>query len=695
MAAQLAGSSSIDTDWFGLTSRNARYSNLNFSLSEGKDGSTYFLSMGYRNQQNATLGNELKQYTATLKYQTKLSEKVRLNTTISPALMRREGLDNFSANAYLPPNISPYNADGSFATFQNLFNPLAVLAQNEDKSQSITTNGQVDLQYDITPQLYVRTAVGGNFFQSKQEQYQSKDNGSGSNVGGRLRIYDRVTYNWTSFAQVGYTPKLKNDQRFLLLAGMELSDKYTSLLNGTGTGFSYDKIRELSLANVRTSASSKISDATVSYYSQMNYDLRRKYYVTLSGRADQSSLFGGDKRMALNAAIGAGWNISNEDFLQDITFIDFLRLRASFGSAGNSRIGSYASRGMYDLTKENYEGQIGARPNATAAENPDLGWETNYKTNIGLDVTLLDRLQLTVEVYQNNIHNLITSVEVPLETGFTTIPINTGNMRNRGLDFNISYLWLKEKSFNWRTVINGGFNRNKVMSFNNPLAADYAETTGNYVGNALRVGYSTNTIWGVRWAGIDLEDGLDRFYTPAGAIVDRAQIRQMGVQGYQILGNSLPTIQGGMVNAISWNNIFFSFNIQYNVGASKLVPTTRFETGNTLTHSNKYIDLLNRWQQQGDITYIPKLSTALPLRNSSQYLYDLTFLKLSNVSLGYALDDAWTKRNKIPKLSFNVNVTNLFYWFKDKGPTGGNGIRELRFNYPETRNFSVGIQATL
>lgn len=694
-ATQLAGSSTIDTDWFGLTSRNARYNNLNVSLSGGKDGSTFYLSMGYRNQENATPGNELQQYTATLKYQTKLSDKIKLNTTITPTLMRREGLDNFSANAYLPPNISPYNADGSFATFMNLYNPSAVLAQNEDKSQTITTNGQLDLQYDITPELYVRTAVGGNFFQSRQELYQSKENGTGSTVGGRLRIYDRLTYNWTSFAQMGYSPKLTGNQRFLVLAGMELRDQYTALLYGLGTGFSYDRIRELSLANTRTSASSKISDATVSYYTQLNYDLQKKYYVTISGRADQSSLFGGDKQMALNAALGAGWNISNEDFLRDIESINFLRLRASFGSTGNSRIGSYASRGMYDLGNVNYEGQIGATPAATAAENPDLGWETNYKTNIGLDISLFDRLQFTLELYQNNIHNLITSVEVPLETGFSGIPINTGNMRNRGLDFNVSYAWLKDKAFHWRTTFNGGFNRNKVLSFNNPLAEVYASRTGNYVGNALRVGYSTNTIWGVRWAGVDPEDGLDRFYTPAGDVVNRAQITAMGADAYQILGNSLPTIQGGMVNALNWRNISLSFNLQYNIGTSRLVPTTRFEVGNSLAHSNKVVDLMYRWQQSGDRTDIPKLTTALPVRNSSQYLYDLTHLKLSNVSLGYALNNDWTKRLNIPNLSFHFNVTNLFYWYKDKSPEGRNGIRELRFTYPETRNFSFGMQMTL
>lgn len=693
VATNLAGSPTIDTDWFGLTSRNARYSNINFSLSGGNNGSTYLLSMGFRDQQNASPKNGLKQYTASLKYQTKLSDKVRISTTITPTLMRREGIDNFSANAYLPPNIAPYNADGSYGTILNVPNPLAVLAQNEDRSQTITTNGHIDLQYDISPVLYIRTAIGGNFFQSKQETYLSKENGSGSTAGGRLRVFDRLSYHWTSFAQIGYTPHLPEGHRFLLIAGTELRDQYTSLLSGIGTGFSYDRIRSISLAATRNAASSKMSDATVSYYTQMNYDLHKKYYMTLSGRADQSSLFGGDKRLALNVALGTGWNISNEGFMRDIKSIDFLRLRASVGSTGNSRIGTYASRGMYSFG-EDYAGIGTAIPDAGAAENPELGWETNLKTNIGLDMTLLDRLQLTAEFYQNTIFNMITNADVPFETGYSSMPLNTGKMRNRGMDFSVSYSWLKGKALKWRTSLNGGFNRNKILSFTNPLALQYAATSTSYVGNGLRVGHSTNTIWGVRWAGVDPQDGMDRFYTPGGEKVTEKEIRALGQQAYQVLGNSFPTIQGGMVNTFNWDRLSFSFNLLYNIGASMLIPTTRLEVGNTLNHSNKAVDLMYRWRQPGDVTDIAKLMPVVPVRNSSQFLYDLTYLKLSNVSLGYALNNAWTKRNKIPNLSVTFNVTNLFYWYKDKTPKGRNGIREMRFQYPETRNFSFGIQTS-
>lgn len=694
VATQLAGSTTIDTDWFNLTTRNAQYRNYNASISGGKEGNNYFVSFGYRDQENASPGNGLKQYTSNLRFLNTLSDKLKMTTVFTPTMMRRDGIDVFDA-IYLPPNINPYNADGSYSTLLNVPNPLAVLAQNEDQSQTISTNARIELQYDISPTLYMRTALGGNFRQSKQQTYESGQNATGSTVNGRLRIFDRLTYNWTSFAQIGYKPTLLGDQRLLAIAGMELRDQYTNLHLGTGSGFSYERLRNLNLAANREAYSSKMSDATVSYYSQVNYDLKKKYYATLSARADESSIFGGDKRMAVNGALGFGWNISNEAFLSERQYIDFLRLRLSFGSTGNSRIGSYASRGLYTFNTVTYAGHVGARPTTGAAENPDLGWETNYKTNVGLDIALFGKLRFTLEAYQNYIVNLISSVDVPLETGSQSISVNTGNMWNRGMDFSLSVDWLKNKPISWESTFVGGFNRNKILSFNNPMAADYAATSTSTVGTGLRVGYSTNAIWGVKWAGIDSETGGELFYTPAGDVVTKATMQSMGVSAYQILGNTLPIMQGGMVNTFAWKGLSFSFNLQYNIGGSKLIGTRYLKDGNNLPHSNMAIDIYDRWQQSGDQTVIPKLMLGASVNNSSRFLYDFTHLKLSNLSLAYALQDEWRKQHKLPRTSFTFNVTNLFYWYKDESPAGRNGIKEFRFTFPETRIFSFGAQITI
>ncbi|WP_367210103.1 SusC/RagA family TonB-linked outer membrane protein [Sphingobacterium sp. R2] len=694
-ASKKAGSNSIDTDWFGLTSRNARYDNINLSLSGGKGKDTYYLSMGYRNQQNASPGNGLKQYTGSIRYYNQFSDKLQMTTTISPALMRREGLDQFANAAYMPPNIPPYQEDGSYSTFLGLVNPVAALAENTDKALAFTGTARIELQYALLPFLSLRGAIGGNMLQSKQETFLSGIAGASTAKDGRLRINDRTTYSWTSMLQLTYSPKWQSGHRFVGIAGMELKDQYSNLLVGQGSGFTYDRVIAIGLASTKTSSSSKISDATVSNYVQMNYDYDKRFYAALSGRADQSSMFGGDKQVALNGALGLGWNISNEKFMQAIQAIDFLRLRSSFGTTGNSRIGSYASRGLYKFNNVTYGGQTSASPSSTAAQNPDLGWETNIKFNIGVDLNAFNRLRVTLDLYRNNIRNLIANISVPLETGYAGMPLNSGNMYNQGLDLSIAYQWLKQSKVTWNSTLIGGWNKNKVTSFNNPLIEQYAANSSDNIGAGQRVGYSSTSLWGVRWAGVDPNTGQEGFYTPAGDVVNRTEIRAMGQSAYQLLGNTMPDFQGSLINNLGWKGFQLTINLQYNLGGNKFVPTTYLRDGNSLSNSNMSVNLLDRWQQVGDITAIPKLNSSSPVNNSSRYLYSMTYIKLSNVSLSYRLADRLMKRMGIGQTALSFNVTNVFYWFKDKSPAGRNGIREYRFTYPETRNFSIGLRTTL
>ncbi len=694
-ASKKAGNNSIDTDWFGLTSRNARYDNINLSLSGGKGKDTYYLSMGYRNQQNASPGNGLKQYTGSIRYYNQFSDKLQMTTTISPALMQRQGLDQFANAAYMPPNIPPYQEDGSYSTFLGLVNPVAALAENKDNALAFTGTARIELQYTLLPFLSLRGAIGGNMLQSKQETFLSGVAGASTAKDGRLRINDRTTYSWTSMLQLTYSPKWQSGHRFVGIAGMELKDQYSNLLVGQGSGFTYDRVIAIGLASTKTSSSSKISDATVSNYVQMNYDYDKRFYAALSGRADQSSMFGGDKQVALNGALGLGWNISNEKFMQEIQAIDFLRLRGSFGTTGNSRIGSYASRGLYKFNNVTYGGQTSASPSSTAAQNPDLGWETNIKFNVGVDLNAFNRLRVALDLYRNNIRNLIANISVPLETGYAGMPLNSGNMYNQGLDLSIAYQWLKQSKVTWNSTLIGGWNKNKVTSFNNPLIEQYAANSSDNIGAGQRVGYSSTSLWGVRWAGVDPNTGEEGFYTPTGDVVNRTEIRAMGQSAYQLLGNTMPDFQGSLINNLGWKGFQLTLNLQYNLGGNKFVATTYLRDGNSLSNSNMSVNLLDRWQQVGDITAVPKLNSSSPVNNSSRYLYSTTYIKLSNVSLSYRLADRLMKRIGIGQTALSFNVTNVFYWFKDKSPAGRNGIREYRFIYPETRNFSIGLRTTL
>lgn len=697
-ASAQAGSATINTDWLGLTTRNASYTAVNADISGGKEGLNYRFSTGYRYQQASAMSNDMQQVNLSLKVNSVLNNKLKFGITLSPSFSQKNGLDNFENNAYLPPNLNPYDSDGNFTTFLGIPNPLAVLAQNENVNNTISFNGNSNIHYSVSPSFTISGTIGANFSQGKQEKYFSAKNATGSTVGGRLQIFDRQTLGWLGYIQGTYSKTFLENHSVTVIAGIEAQDQSTVLLAGSGSNFTYDRIRELGQATNRTNSSSKQENATVSYYTQANYDFRKKYLFTTSIRADQSSMFGSDFNLALNSAVGFSWILSKEAFLQDHAIISFLKLRTSYGSTGNSRIGSYAARGLYNFNYGNYNGYVAAIPDGSSAPNPNLGWEKNIKLNLGLDATLFGRLSLSAEYYNNTIHDLISGVEVPLETGYNSISVNAAVMRNHGFDLTAKIEVIQKHSFRWQSTFTAGLNRNKVLSYNGgytSLFSDPASTAGE-ANAAIREGYSTTAIWGIPWAGVNAETGEEQFYAPDGRVVNRTTIRSYPRSSYIVLGDRLPKVQGGWINSISYKNLSLSLNILYNIGGN-LIESTRFlGDGKNLDHSNMSVNLLDRWQKPGDVTNVSRLVLEKGLvSNSSRYLHDLTHVKLSNITLNYSLPARLSKRFRTQGISAYINATNVAYWYKEKSPAGRSGIRETRFTFPEARTISAGLNLSL
>jgi len=690
-ATAAAGSSINNTNWLSQINRDATYKNVNLDLSGGNGGIDYYFSAAYRDQQSSSINNGLKTLSTSLKINDKISDKVTVGFTLSPTLSTRNGIDAYSSAAYLPPNIAA-NDKETLALITGIATPLQLVTENENSSQSVTLNANAHLKYNITSGLYVLGTVGANTFYNKQRVYLSKNNATGSNLGGRLRIYDRNTYTWLGFLQAGYD-KTFAQHHINIIGGFEAKEDNDNLLASLGSGFSYDKIREIGQATVKNGSSSRRSTGTVSYYSQASYDYQKKYFFTASARVDESSLFGGDKQSSLNTSAGLGWVVTKEEFLQPGKVLNYLRVRASYGSAGNSRIGSYASRGLYDFTADNYNGEVAAEPLGTAAPNPNLGWEKNYKLNLGIDLSAFNFLRVTAEYYRNTIKDLISTVNVPLETGYSSISVNTATMRNEGFELSLNANIISGPKFSWTSAFNTGLNSNKVVKLNEGYIDTYGISTA---ATALKAGYSSTAIWGIKWAGVDPATGVELFYAPDGSIVDRKAMLALGTSAWEVIGDRLPDFQGGMVNTFKYRDFSMTVNLQYSQGAEFLLPITYYSDGRNIQHSNMSVNLLDRWQKPGDITEVARLSTvANQSSNSNRYIYDLSYIKLSNVSLNYRLPEKFARAISTRSVSAYINATNLAYFYADKSEAGRNGIKELRYTYPETRTISAGINIGL
>lgn len=694
-ASLLAGSPTMNTNWFGLTNRYGVFNNVDFDVSGGTENTSFRFSASYMQQQSMQKGNDFNKLFFTLRVDHKVNNKLSFSVKLAPSITNKNGLNVYS-NVPIIPNVPSNNADGSFYQLSTLLvpNPLAVLAQNQNSHTGGTLDGNVQVNYQVLKNLRFTSAVGINAFLNKQTVFESPENATGSSNGGTLQVFDRQNFGWISFNQLNWTPKIK-DHSFDITAGFEAQSQTTRLLKGSGSGFSYNRIRELSMARRQQSASSTQFNNTVSAYGQVGYNYKQRYFANVTTRVDAASIFGTDINTTLNSSIGAGWLISSENFLRKATWLDMLRLRISYGTTGNSRIGSYEARGLYTLVSPSYGGMVGAGP--STAPNANLGWERGYKTNIGIDFNFNKRYSLAVDVYNNVTDDAISTVNVPFETGFTNILANTSKLRNRGIDVGFTAKIFTGK-FRWTSTLNAGVNRGVVLEVRN---GGSQFSTSNLAG-VLRAGTSTTAIWGFEFLGIDPATGAPQYLDNTGRTLTfsftnaaaNAPLRSMRNAYY--LGDRLPWAQGGFINTFGYKNISLTVNIVYSLGGKDLIDYNLEADGNNLTNRNASINLLDRWQRPGDITNVGRLTFNLPVVNSTRYLYDATFLKLGNISLAYQLPEAVTRKLKGLRGNIFGNITNVAYWYKEGSPAGRNGYREYRFAaFPEAQTITVGAKLNL
>jgi TonB-dependent starch-binding outer membrane protein SusC len=684
-AELLAGPSDINTNWFGLTNQYGNYHNVDFDMSGGNETTQFRLSGVMQDQQSIQKGNDYKKFSFNLRLDQALTPKLNLTATLSPSFIQKNALNVYS-NVPIIPNVPAYNADGTFYQLGALLvpNPLAVLAQNVDYHTGGTMNGSVRLNLQATKHLQLSSSFGISGLINKQNIFQSGKNATGATKNGFAEIYDRTNFAWVSFTQAAWRQRIKQKHGIDITAGFEAQSQNTRLLRGSGSGFTYYRLNELSNAQNQNAASSKQISNSYSFYGQAAYDFDTRYFLNVSGRYDAASIFGPDFNATVNAAIGAGWNISKEKFLRDKSFIDLLRVRLSYGSTGNSRIGSYQAKGIYSFNNDGYNGYTSSSP--SSAPNPDLGWEKGYKFNAGIDFSFLKRFNFTLDFYNNVTDDAISSIQVPVINGFSTTLANTAKMRNRGFDASLS-AQIFNRAFTWTSTFNAGFNRNLVLDVKN----DQFLFSTNELASALREGYSTSAIWGFKYAGVDQQNGEALYVTNKGTIVPLSQLDRSIGNSY-IIGDRLPDLQGGFINTFGYKNFSLNVLLTYSFGGQDLIDYNLEADGNNLTNRNASVNLLDRWQKPGQVTNVARLrQLPLPVVNSTRYMYDASFIKVQNVSLSYTVPAIRQLRGL--RATVFANATNLAYWYKEKSPAGRNGYREYRFGaFPESQTYNWGVR---
>ena len=708
----------IDTDWYDLLNRNGSFHKYYVSASGGSDHLTFRIGVNYLKNNEPQDGNYSNQYRISSAFNYK-NNKLRVGLSFNPSITEKINPNIYYSYAFAP-NLPAYNQDGSFAPVgvTGMANPLAALEQNRNKTHTKGILSNLNAEFDITPYWKAQTSFGLDYTDKEQDRYYSGENESGQLNGtfdlngitypkwGRRLINYRESLGWNWTGTTSFTKQLTEFHYFDLTVGMELREETIDVARHMGTGFiNPNTVNPVSAAlqdddpdtaeddtySNQSYNSDKDSKSRVSFLAQFNYNFKKKYFLLANFRRDESSAFGDDSDVAYNGGVGIGWVISKENMLKDISWIDFLKLKASLGSTGNSRIGSYRSKGLYSFNEdpEGYNQLPYANPGT--APNSKLSWETNIKYNLGIDFNFLSRFTLTAEYFYDDIKDMISNRDVPSGTGFTSVQINGTNMVNKGVEIALTARVIDTNPFKWNLNFNIATLTNEITSVKN-FGDDFSAASR---ATAIKQGYSTSTIWGVNWVGIDPATGRD-LVLKNGQIMDaRTYYENYETSEAEPIGNTQSDFYGGFGSTFSYKNkLRLSIRGSYKYGADKMVNRDLISNYRITTNRNLSVNAYDYWRGPGDIaTQQAPTNNEQILFNSSKYLYDTSHIKISSVSLSYNVP-VQNFNIGFKSLSVNCNVTNPAVFYKVKSPKGKNGIKEFMYTYPQARTWTLGLKAS-
>ncbi|WP_281234103.1 SusC/RagA family TonB-linked outer membrane protein [Flavobacterium gelatinilyticum] len=704
----------VNTDWFSLLNKTGVYNKYNFNVSGATSKFSYRTSINYTKIDEPQFGNDTKQLNAGINLGFN-HKKLDINLMLNPSYVQKHAPNIFYTFAYLP-TLSPYNEDGSYSFLGSSGitrgNPLAAIEQNKNESNTYGILGSLNLNYKFSKALKFSTLFGIDYTDKEQDRYFSAENESGRfpntfvldgttySRWGRRLINERNSTKWNWQGQLLFEKQLNENHGIDGIIGFELAEDKTNFNYQSALGFVNPyKINAISDAikddNPNTPEDESKDNQTfgndisynsrVSAFAQANYNYKKRYYFLANFRRDESSVFGVDSNVALNGGAGASWIISNEKFLDKNTWIDFLKLKTSYGSTGNSRIGSYRSKGLYNLQQNGYNGLDGATTDT--APNGSLSWEKNTKFNAGIDFNVFKRVELSVEYYYNALSDLITTRDIPTETGYSSLQLNAADMYNRGFEFSTRIKWVTSDAFKWITSFNISTVQNKVTALKG-LGSDYSQAE---VALAQKIGYSTTTIWGINWVGVDPATGRN-LVEKNGKVYDIMTYRSLySIADWEPIGDRQPDAYGGFYNSFSfYNNLVLSFRGDFQIGGDFLAQDVLIDKYSNTSDRNLSVNAYDYWRKPGDIVSQPAVTNNPIVPNLSKYVYDATYVRLSNVNLSYNVP---LKNSFLDALTVFADATNVAYWYKEKSPKGMNGIRELSYTYPQARTISLGVNA--
>ena len=700
-----------DEQWMDNLLRTGFRQEHQMNVNGGTEKTKYMISLGYLNEDGILKTTGFERYNGRANVNTQVNDwfQANLNIGLSQSRQNYSDYDGSSTSNpwYSSQFVSPlfpvylrdaagnivndefgkptldYGETGRPGSY-NDFNPLGGLTLDKAKIQNdgasvrtgVTFGGDSD-KLGAFKGLKLQVNFGADYRNTSYMGYMNMYHGNQANAGGYLDKESTRTLSYTLNQLLTYTRSFGR-HNLDVLAGHEYYSYHYQNLDAAKTNL-VDGIYELRPATTTVNADSYSNDYRIeSWMGRINYNFDDKYYLSASVRTDGSSRFHKDNRWGTFWSVGANWRVTKEAFMQNVSWVNNLNVKASYGEQGNDELGTlYAWQSLYSLSYANGN-NIGGF--VASLENKDISLFDN-------------RVRLNAEYYNKKTKDMLLNYPMATSTGFNGYDANVGDMRNSGFEVELGLTPVRTQDFEWNLTWMGSTVNNKVLH----LTKESPEIISGI--RIIKEGYELNTFYMAKSAGVDPQTGAQLYWVydkdDNGNITNEyitSDVAKASTSKY-FLGSRIPDLYGSIGTDLTWKGLTLSVLTTYSIGG-KIYDSLYAGSMNNMYYNNNWNrHALRRWTQPGDVTDVPRIEVGGKYATSDRFLVDASYFAIKNVTLSYNLPRRWMKSAGLNAVRLFGSVDNLalFTHLQGMDPqysfSGG-----TNYDYTPNRTYSVGIE---
>lgn len=681
-----------DNDWQNLAYRNAIMQSHQLSASGGNENAKVYTSLNYMNQEGILKGSDYNRIGIRVNGDIKITERLTVMANIG-ANRSVDNNGNFAADGWgaipfqaivMAPTTPVFDEMGKYTVFKGTpwggTNPVGYAEMDKNATTLNRIISNIDFNFEIIEGLDLKVSGGVDFSNGTNDSYSKigiVNGGTGTGQGSKSmsKSYTIVNENILS-----YTKEINENNRLSAMGGFSYQEFVSDYISsGTYSGFVSDIFENNNLQsaeNDRPVSTGYSNSKLLSYIGRFNYTLKERYLFTATGRYDGSSKFGKNNKYAFFPSAALAWRISEEGFMDQVTWINSLKLRTSIGQAGNQAISPYQTLDRLTINTPVFGSgeQVGFV--GSGFSNQDLKWETTTQTDIGLDlITLGNRLNLSMDYYKKNTTDLLYNATLPPSSGYSSSIRNVGEIENKGFEFELSYRNLRGE-VKWSSALNMSFNRSKVVDLGTDNNGNIIERIDSPMAGGnwfpLFLNEAPSQLYGFIIEGIYDSDDEAASREPGKKAGDykMKDIKRDGVingEDQTLLTHLEPKFIFGLNNEFKYKDFELSFLIVGSYGNDIVNEFNKYYTALGGKWNVTRTAWENRWTGPGSSgKYAAASSTATDNITfgppSTLWVEDGSYLRLKDIKLSYSLPDRIINALSLENLTVYISGTNLLTW---------------------------------